>query len=47
MRREANSFDVALIEAIRGHADVTSFSMNVDYATWTRALADRLEREAH
>jgi hypothetical protein len=38
--------DIALIEAIRRQADVASHSMKVDYATWTRALADRLERES-
>ncbi len=46
MRRGANFLDVALIEAIRSHADVASHSMKIDYATWTRALADRLAREA-
>ena len=38
--------DIALIEAIRIQSDVASHSMKIDYASWTRALADRLEREA-
>jgi hypothetical protein len=38
--------DIALIEAIRSQPDVASHSMKIDYATWTRALADRLEHEA-
>jgi hypothetical protein len=37
--------DVALIEAIRREADVLSHSFGVDYGAWTRALADRIERE--
>jgi hypothetical protein len=38
--------DVALIQAVRGQPDIVGHSMKIDYATWTRALADRLSREA-
>jgi hypothetical protein len=38
--------DIALIEAIRSQAEIVSHSMKIDYATWTRAFADALEREA-
>jgi hypothetical protein len=38
--------DVALIEALRKDADVVGQSMRIDYAQWTRALADRIQREA-
>jgi hypothetical protein len=38
--------DVALIEALRKDADVVGQSMRIDYAQWTRVLADRIQREA-
>jgi hypothetical protein len=38
--------DVALIEAIRRNGDLPAQSDRADYAGWTRALADRFEREA-
>jgi len=38
--------DVALIEALRNDADVVGQSMRIDYAQWTRVLADRIQREA-
>jgi hypothetical protein len=38
--------DVALIEAIRTDSERDSDPGTVDYATWIRTLADRLEREA-
>jgi hypothetical protein len=37
--------DVALIEAIRKEADFVGHSMRIDYAAWTRALADQLQSE--
>lgn len=37
--------DVALIEALRKESDFGR-SGRIDYAEWTRALADRIEREA-
>jgi hypothetical protein len=36
--------DVALIEAIRKEADFRGHSMRIEYAAWTRELADRLQR---
>ena len=36
--------DVALIEAIRKEADFAGHSMRREYASWTRGLADRLQR---
>ena len=33
--------DVALIEAIRENGELPGHSDTVDYASWTRALADR------
>jgi hypothetical protein len=42
---EHEILDVALIEAIRSGTDFGSHSMKLDYATWARGLADRLERE--
>ena len=38
--------DVALIEAIRSNSDHGSDPGTVDSTSWTRALADRFEREA-
>jgi hypothetical protein len=38
--------DVALIEAIRRNGDPPNHSDKADYASWTRALADRFAREA-
>jgi hypothetical protein len=43
---EHEILDVALIEAIRKGTDFGSHSMGLDYATWARELADRLELEA-
>jgi len=37
--------DVALIEAIRQDVDFGGHSMGIDYAAWTRDLADRLQQE--
>lgn len=37
--------DVALIEAIRTDIDFAGHSSRVDYAAWTRELADQLESE--
>ena len=42
---EHELLDVALIEAIRDNADFGARSMRIDYAAWTRELADRLQRE--
>jgi hypothetical protein len=42
---EHELLDVALIEAIRKEAEVAGHSMQREYATWTRELADRLQRE--
>jgi hypothetical protein len=39
--------DVALIEAIRKNGELPGQSDAADYASWTRALADRFEREAN
>ena len=36
--------DVALIDAIRKEADFAGHSMRREYASWTRGLADRLQR---
>jgi hypothetical protein len=38
--------DIALAKAIRGQDDVRGHSKGADYASWTRELADRLERVA-
>lgn len=38
--------DVALIEALRKDVELTSGSTRLDYARWTRELADRIQREA-
>jgi hypothetical protein len=37
--------DVALIEAIRRHIDFAGHSMRVDYAAWTRELADQIQSD--
>jgi hypothetical protein len=37
--------DVALIEAIRMDVDFAGHSSRVDYASWTRKLADQLQSE--
>jgi hypothetical protein len=37
--------DIALIEALRQEIDFDR-SRRIDYAEWTRALADRIQREA-
>jgi hypothetical protein len=37
--------DVALIEAIRKEADFGGHSMRIDYAAWTRELADQLQSD--
>lgn len=38
--------EVALIEAIRGQVDFAGHSMQIDYAAWTRDLADQIQGEA-
>lgn len=35
--------DVALIEAIRKGADFAGHSMRINYAAWTRKLADQIQ----
>jgi hypothetical protein len=37
--------DVALIEAIRAHDDLIAHTHKVDYASWIRAQAARIEAE--
>jgi hypothetical protein len=37
--------DVALIEAIRKEVDFAGHSMRVDYAAWTRELADQIQSD--
>jgi hypothetical protein len=37
--------DVALIEAIRRQVDFAGHSMRVDYAAWTRELADQIQSD--
>jgi hypothetical protein len=37
--------DIALIDAVRGDVDLFAHSAAIDYGTWTRAVADRIECE--
>ena len=37
--------DVALIEAIRKEIDFAGHSMRIDYAAWTRELADQIQSD--
>ena len=42
---EHELLDVALIEAIRKEIDFAGHSTRVDYAAWTRGLADQIQND--
>jgi hypothetical protein len=42
-RAQHELLDVALIEAMRRQVDFAGHSMRVDYAAWTRELADQIQ----
>ena len=44
-RAQSKNLDVALSQAVRSEADVVEHAHEVDYPTWIRTAADRIDPE--